>query len=150
MRRVGARIIFFRAFRVWLSFVLPFFVAFFVKLVSYCPLLLLYVRLYFPLCIYLACWVIFSSILRLSKAVVVTACFSHHLKKASSLRWDCKKKAKKKTKNKKAEKKTELSDWACIISQWCKNLCRFRPPLPLFFISQNTLKLLWLQAVSPK
>ena len=32
MRRVGARIIFFRAFHVWLSLVLPFFVAFFVKI----------------------------------------------------------------------------------------------------------------------
>lgn len=150
MRRVGARIIFFRAFRVWLSFVLPFFVAFFVKLVSYCPLLLLYVRLYFPLCIYLACWVIFSSILRLSKAVIVTACFSHHLKKASSLRWDYKKKAKKKQKTKKRKKKDRTFRLSLYHFPMMQNLCYFRPPLPLFFISQNTLKLLWLQTVSPK
>ena len=133
MRRVGARIIFFRAFRVWLSFVLPFFVAFFVKLVSYCPLLLLYVRLYFPLCIYLACWVIFSSILRLSKAVVVTACFSHHLKKASSLRWDYKKKAKKKTKNKKAKKKNRTFRLSLYHFPMMQKFMLFSPSPSTFF-----------------
>ena len=79
--------------------------------------------------------------------ICIVLCFSHQLKKASSLSWYYQNKNKTKTK-----KPNYLIEnvWLLVFFPKMQQLLPFPPPPFTFFLAQNTLILLWLQTFSSK